>query len=398
MRTLLTYILSLFSISTFAQSGVVSSRIAEIQTEEIKLSYNGYVQSAIDGMLEKKSETSTLLNYSKIYLPEIEDSLRARDLPAELKFMVPALSNYDIWKISEDGGSGFWQLRYMVARRYNLKISSYIDERRDLPKATSAALDYLQYLHKSLGDWYGVMAAFVGDETEVRKAIRMAGGDSSYWNYHRFLPLRFQHIVPDFMAHTYVHNYYSELGFQLENIDLTPQVQVPITQWVTIYQLSKALEVDFESLKDANAIYKKSVVPNTDKTYYVKIPTSSEKRFYELGDSIYSYSTTPKVEGQKEPEVKQVDKPKVEEPAEKPVLQSGPRLLYYTVRSGDYLGRIADLYDVGVSEIKRWNNLRSDQININQRLKIYKPASVYNKYKLINSMSAAQKNQLIRKD
>jgi len=377
---------------------VVSSRIAEIQTEEIELSYNGHVQSAIDGLLEKKAETSILLNYSKIYLPEIEDSLRARDLPAELKFMVPALSNYDIWKISEDGGSGFWQLRYMVARRFNLKISSYIDERRDMPKATSAALDYLQYLHKSLGDWYGVMAAFVGDETEVRKAIRMAGDDSSYWNYHRFLPLRFQHIVPDFIANTYVHNYYNDLGFQLENIDLAPQVQVPITQWVTIYQLSKALEVDFESLKDANAIYKKSVVPNTDKTYYVKIPESSEKRFYELGDSIYSYSTTPKVEGQKEPEVKQVDKPKVEEPAEKSVVQSGPRLLYYTVRSGDYLGRIADLYDVGVSEIKRWNNLRSDQININQRLKIYKSASVYNKYKPINSMSAAQKNQIIRKD
>lgn len=398
MRTLLTYILSIISLLSVAQSGVVSSRIAEIQTEEIELSYNGHVQSAIDGLLEKKAETSTLLNYSKIYLPEIEDSLRARDLPAELKFMVPALSNYDIWKISEDGGSGFWQLRYMVARRYNLKISSYIDERRDMPKATSAALDYLQYLHKSLGDWYGVMAAFVGDETEVKKAIRMAGGDSIYWNYHRFLPLRFQHIVPDFIANTYVHNYYSDLGFQLENIDLAPQVQVPITQWVTIYQLSKALEVDFESLKDANAIYKKSVVPNTDKTYYVKIPESSEKRFYELGDSIYSYSTTPKVEGQKEPEVKQVDKPKVEEPAEKSVVQSGPRLLYYTVRSGDYLGRIADLYDVGVSEIKRWNNLRSDQININQRLKIYKSASVYNKYKPINSMSTAQKNQIIRKD
>jgi len=96
MRTLLTYILSIISLLSFAQSGVVSSRIAEIQTEEIELSYNGHVQSAIDGLLEKKAETSTLLNYSKIYLPEIEDSLRARDLPAELKFMVPALSNYDI--------------------------------------------------------------------------------------------------------------------------------------------------------------------------------------------------------------------------------------------------------------------------------------------------------------
>jgi LysM repeat protein len=77
---------------------------------------------------------------------------------------------------------------------------------------------------------------------------------------------------------------------------------------------------------------------------------------------------------------------------------SGNKLIYYTVRKGDYLGRIADLYDVGISDLRRWNGIRGDQIRVNQRLKIYKPAGVYANYKGINALSAAQKQRLINKD
>ena len=43
----------------------------------------------------------------------------------------------------------------------------------------------------------------------------------------------------------------------------------------------------------------------------------------------------------------------------------------YRVKSGDYLGRIAELYGVRVSEIKRWNGLRNNNLKIGQRLTIY---------------------------
>ena len=50
----------------------------------------------------------------------------------------------------------------------------------------------------------------------------------------------------------------------------------------------------------------------------------------------------------------------------------------YKVKSGDFLGKIAERYGVGVSEIKRWNGLRSNNLKIGQRLIIYskKPVSV----------------------
>ena len=381
-----------------AQTGVTAKRLAEINAT-IELSYNGYVEQAIkDLVANKDNKTADLLGKSAHYLPDIEDSLEAHQLPQELQFLIPTVSQYDNWKVSDDGGSGYWQLRYVMAKRYGLKISSYIDERRDYKKATSAAIPYLKSLYEELGDWHAVIAAFVGDKVDVNKAIRMAGGNKSYWEYHRFLPLKYQYVVPSFIAQIYVHSYYEAHNIVPENMVVPNLETVDIDKWVTIYQLSKALKVKYDDLKDFNAIYKKQVIPNTDKVYQVRIPFESVGRFYELGDSIYTYQSHAVESGSVEPKINR-DTPSVKEPAVvKPPTTSGPRLMYYTVRKGDYLGRIADLYDVRISDLRKWNRIKGDKININQRLKIYKPASQYTQYNKINSMSTYQKNQLIKKD
>ncbi|MFT5723768.1 MAG: membrane-bound lytic murein transglycosylase D [Bacteroidia bacterium] len=397
MRIIIAFICLALATNSFAQSGVTAKRLASINTQ-IELSYNGYVQLAITDLTDNKDEkTAALLGKSAIYLSEIEDSLEAHQLPQELQYLIPAISQYNNWKVSDDGGSGYWQLRYVTAKRYGLKISSYVDERRDYRKATSAAIPYLKQLYQELGDWHAVIAAFVGDQVEVTKAIRMAGGNSNYWEYHRFLPAKFQYAVPSFIAQMYVHSYYEAHGIQPENIELPKLESVQIEEWVTIYQLSKALQVDFADLKEYNAIYKKQVVPNTDITYAVRIPFESVGRFYALGDSIYTYQSHEVTQGLVEPIV-QKDPAKVKEPATLPQAKTGPRLIYYTVSKGDYLGRIADLYDVRVSDLRKWNKIRGDKINIHQRLKIYKSPSQYKKYNKINSMSSSQKTQLINKD
>ncbi|MFW5760847.1 MAG: LysM peptidoglycan-binding domain-containing protein, partial [Cyclobacteriaceae bacterium] len=54
-----------------------------------------------------------------------------------------------------------------------------------------------------------------------------------------------------------------------------------------------------------------------------------------------------------------------------PVNIEGKDKVVYRVRSGDFLGKIAENYKVRVSDIRRWNNLRSNMIRIGQRLTIY---------------------------
>ncbi|MDT8413700.1 MAG: LysM peptidoglycan-binding domain-containing protein, partial [Vicingaceae bacterium] len=42
---------------------------------------------------------------------------------------------------------------------------------------------------------------------------------------------------------------------------------------------------------------------------------------------------------------------------------------------GDFLGKIATTYHCRVSQIKEWNNLYSDRLNVGQKLKLYPKAS-----------------------
>ena len=53
----------------------------------------------------------------------------------------------------------------------------------------------------------------------------------------------------------------------------------------------------------------------------------------------------------------------------------------YTVKSGDNLAKIANDYEVEISDLKEWNNLSSDKILIGQKLKIYSDTPVSTKSK-----------------
>jgi membrane-bound lytic murein transglycosylase D len=43
----------------------------------------------------------------------------------------------------------------------------------------------------------------------------------------------------------------------------------------------------------------------------------------------------------------------------------------YKVKNGDFLGKIANKFGVRVSDIKRWNRMKTSRLKIGQRLSIY---------------------------
>lgn len=87
---------------------------------------------------------------------------------------------------------------------------------------------------------------------------------------------------------------------------------------------------------------------------------------------------------QPRPEVKRAPKPKVVDPPKddntkgkskdknkKSGKAKEPKCTTYTVKSGDTLSKIAKKHNVSVADLKKWNNLKSDVIKVNQKLKIY---------------------------
>ena len=59
-----------------------------------------------------------------------------------------AESNFKTKAYSHKRASGLWQFMPRTAKRYKLKIDSYVDERRDIMKSTKSASMYLKTLHK----------------------------------------------------------------------------------------------------------------------------------------------------------------------------------------------------------------------------------------------------------
>ena len=113
------------------------------------------------------------MGLSKIYFPIFEEYLDKYGLPLELKYIAVIESALNPKARSRSGATGLWQFMYHASRMFDLKISSYVDERMDPVKSTDAACKYLQYLYRIFGDWQLTIAAYNGGPGVVRDAIKL---------------------------------------------------------------------------------------------------------------------------------------------------------------------------------------------------------------------------------
>ena len=381
-------LITLVPLVVYAQGNdeLFSKRLSSLKTE-VPMSFNSYVRAHINDYVrnDQKSTSNVLARFSQ-HESAIESIMKSYGLPTELKYLAISLSGCSNFENSEEGGTGFYLMRYSIAKNKGLHISSYIDERRDVQKATHAISQELLELHKKYKDWHKAIAAYYATSLEMDRAISYSKDSlMRYWSAHSYLPFSYQKTVSKFIAANYIINYYKDHGIAVSPIRILETDTVPIRQHTTIQQISTKLDIDFNLLKELNPIYKKQVIPNSGREYFLILPKSKVEYFYSLGDSVYIAPEEVKdtVEEEESP-------PQPEVPAY--------TTIYYTVRSGDILLNIADYYDTRVSSIKSWNGLRSDRINVNQRLKIVVPTSKLDYYKRINSMSASEKRRIANRD
>ena len=106
----------------------------------IPLDYNQYVKNYIELYANKKPFlTSRVLGLSQLYFPMFEQVLDQQQLPLEFKYLAVVESALNPIAVSRAGATGLWQFMYNTGKLYHLKITSYIDERRDPYRATLAA-------------------------------------------------------------------------------------------------------------------------------------------------------------------------------------------------------------------------------------------------------------------
>ncbi len=338
----------------------LKARLARLNEKTpFNISYNPSLESVIKSFLvRKKGLMERMLTASQFYFPLFEQELDNHDIPLEIKYLAVVESALNPRARSRVGAKGLWQFMFSTGRMYGLNVSSYVDERNDPILATKAACKYLAKLYDIFGDWDLALAAYNSGPGNVNKAIRRSGGYKNYWNIRRNLPREAAGYVPAFLATMYIFEYAEEHGLQKENIE-RPYFQtdtVHVKNVITFDQISKLVDISKEELEMLNPAYKLNIIPQIKgKTYTLRLPVSKIGKFVNNEKAIYAFAKK---------ELDSLEKPL-------PQLVETKNQIRYKVRSGDYLGKIAERYGVGVSQIKRWNGLRSNNLRIGQRLTIY---------------------------
>ena len=260
--------------------------------------------------------------------------------------------------VSRAGAKGMWQFMYSTAKLYGLHIDSFVDERLDPVKSAHAAAEYLKDSYRIFGDWNLAIASYNCGAGNVNRAIRRSGGKRNFWDIYPYLPRETRGYVPAFVGALYTMTYYKEHGIVPENVEIPAHIDTfHINKMLHFKQVSALTGVPEEELKNLNPQYRHEIVPGNDREYILRIPYQYANNFIDNEDSLYAY----KADEYFNPVVIK----KIKDGGD------GERIIH-RVRSGEVLGRIAIKYHVSVRQIKRWNNLRSDNIRIGQRLVIYR--------------------------
>lgn len=368
---------------------VYLARLAEIPSV-VDLTFNRIVKNYINVYTRKRREqVRQMLGLSQYYFPVFEEVFDFYGVPYELKYLSIIESALNPRAVSRAGAVGTWQFMYSTGKHYGLTINSLVDERRDPVASTHAAARFLVDLYGIYKDWTLALAAYNCGPGNVNKAIRRSGGKRNFWDIYYYLPRETRGYVPAFIAATYTMNYYPDHLITPASLHLPLNTDtIMLYEPVHLKQIAEVLAIPVEQLRDMNPQYRADVIPGTIKRgYAVKVPQEQSAAFIDLQDSILAYKDSVFFDpGKKVASPRRYSSAyRVDLPADK------YDKLYYTVQSGDNVGYIADWYDVRASDLRYWNNISRNLIRSGQKLVIYKPKGKSARYRKVDSMSFAEK-------
>lgn len=341
----------------------------------MEMPYNNIVRKFIDQYTGRlRHSVSYMLGATNFYIPIFEEALALYDLPLELKFLPVIESALDPTAVSRKGATGLWQFMLATAKRYDLKINSLVDERRDPIKSSFAAAQYLSDLYKVYGDWNLVIAAYNCGPTSLNKAIHRAGGSKDYWTIYPYLPKETRGYVPAFIAANYVMNYYCEHNIcPMRAKLLESNDTVAVSKELHLEQVAAVCGVEMDKLKAFNPQYKTSIVPGNSYECVLRLPSEAALRFIDLGDSVYSYRSGELLTKRKTVEVDEEELAKqttTRKYSSSTRRRSRSRGRSVTIKSGQTLSEIAEKYGTTVSKLRRLNGIKGSNIRAGKKIKV----------------------------
>jgi FOG: LysM repeat len=340
-----------FSIQAHDTDSItIVQKMTEIE-HEISFPYNEALKESIISF-SRESLPSTFVSFEELY----EAENKTDKIPNEIRYLPMSLS---LMKVNYQQGDrcGIWALPSLVAIRYGLTVNAQHDERFSVEASTRAAMRYLSDLYAEFGDWWKCILAYTNSPASVQAAmLRHQDSVMQIWDFAEQEPIQRSEIISDFMACNYVYS----TGDRKPKDENEDYVCFAFDQPIALNILSEATGIDPVEIKTQNPIFRSDpIVPK--KGYGLLLPREAAKKIEGMQSKLYEETAMLIAEQKrKEAEARALAEAEKREPR------------YYTVKSGDVLGRIAARNNITISELKEWNHLKSDIIRPGQELIVSK--------------------------
>jgi membrane-bound lytic murein transglycosylase D len=282
-----------------------------------------------------------ILARSGKYMPMIARVLREEGLPEELAYLALIESAFSPKAVSPTGAVGLWQFVPVTARKYGLRIDSWLDERRDPVKSTRAAAAYLKDLHDYFGRWYLATAAYNAGQGAIDRALQKSGA-KDFWSLAQKARLREEtrNFVPKFVAASLIAADPKKYGFSPVDYETpTEYEEVEVEGTYQLASLAQLAGADLETVRDLNPALLRNRIPPGEDSFRVRLPAGHAKIFAQ------AY----KQERENEE----------------------ARFVTHEVRKGETLFSIARRYGQQVRALIDLNGLTDSRLHIGQKLKVF---------------------------
>lgn len=352
--------------------------------------------------ISKNEQFFSAMDKAYIFIPAIKNILNQNNIPQEFLYLAMAESNFKTRAYSRKSASGLWQFMPLTGKGFNLKIDSYVDERRDLIKSTEAASRYLSSLHQRFGKWYLAAIAYNCGGGRLSRAIEEAGSDKLSVlldEDKKYIPRESRHYIRKIVALALIGNdeqfmLKSEYEHLLNRANAYSIATVKLSSGESLKRVAKILNMPLEDLKNLNRHLKYDFVPPYAKKYDVYIPylklSEFKQNYFEApikniyhvhivsrGDNLsyigqlygVSYKMIMDFNNLKSSRLKL--KQKLIIPAHNDKKLKRVNRNYYVVKSGDSLISIAQAHKISVRNLKSYNHIKGSLIRVGDKLKLY---------------------------